>query len=216
MIQDRVVLAIGFLGQALFGARMMIQWIQSEREQKVVSSQLFWKSSLIASALLLLYGVFRHDAVIVVGQLVSYFIYIRNLQLMDEWKQFTRMVRVIFISIPFLVLSIAIPHNAFSLGFFLQRNAITHWWMMAGWAGQALLNVRFIYQLYFAERAHQSILPLGFWIISLAGSAMLMMYAFFRLDLVLIAGQLFGIFIYSRNILIDREAYKIRHNETTR
>jgi lipid-A-disaccharide synthase-like uncharacterized protein len=76
---------------------------------------------------------------------------------------------------------------------------------MVGWVGQLLLTGRFIYQLYFAEKAHQSILPLGFWIISVAGSLMILMYALYRTDVVLLVGQLFGIFVYARNILIGKE-----------
>jgi lipid-A-disaccharide synthase-like uncharacterized protein len=46
------------------------------------------------------------------------------------------------------------------------------------------------------------VLPIGFWIISLLGSSMIIAYAIFRLDPVLILAQLFGFVAYTRNIMI--------------
>ena len=49
---------------------------------------------------------------------------------------------------------------------------------------------------------HASILPVGFWIISLAGSGMIITYGIIRLDAVLIIGQAFGFVIYIRNLIL--------------
>ena len=52
------------------------------------------------------------------------------------------------------------------------------------------------------ERARESILPLGFWVISIIGSLMVISYAVLRRDPVLIVGQLFGFVVYARNIML--------------
>ena len=45
------VYVLGFLAQGLFSARILVQWIMSERAKKVVSPTIFWILSLIASYL---------------------------------------------------------------------------------------------------------------------------------------------------------------------
>lgn len=51
-------------------------------------------------------------------------------------------------------------------------------------------------------------LPLGFWIISLTGCAIIVSYGAFRYDPVLILGQSVGFFTYSRNIMLYNKQRK--------
>ena len=51
-------------------------------------------------------------------------------------------------------------------------------------------------------------LPLGFWLISLSGSAIIVSYAIVRHDPVLILGQSTGLVVYLRNIWILHKAKK--------
>ena len=74
--------------------------------------------------------------------------------------------------------------------------------MIWGGLGQAVFTFRFVYQWYHSERLKESVIPNGFWVISLAGSLMIISYAIFRLDPVLIIGQLFGVVAYSRNFYL--------------
>lgn len=67
----------------LFGIRIVIQWWIAEKRRESVSPSLFWKFSLAGSAIFLVYGILRTDIVIIVGQIISYVIYIRNLQLKE-------------------------------------------------------------------------------------------------------------------------------------
>ena len=81
-------LGVGFLGQALFGARFLVQWLSSERQRKSVMPMAFWYFSLGGGAILLAYAIWRRDPVFIVGQGLGLAIYLRNLQFrLRERKQ---------------------------------------------------------------------------------------------------------------------------------
>ncbi len=83
----KVWLAIGFAGQAIFTARFLTQWIASERKKDSVVPVAFWWLSLAGGLTLLCYALHREDPVIVVGQSLGVFIYVRNLMLVSEGKR---------------------------------------------------------------------------------------------------------------------------------
>lgn len=75
-------LTIGFLGQALFSARFIIQWLYSEKMGKSVIPMAFWYFSLGGGLLLTVYAIFwLKDPVFIVGQASGLFVYSRNLYL---------------------------------------------------------------------------------------------------------------------------------------
>jgi lipid-A-disaccharide synthase-like uncharacterized protein len=87
MILDAVPkswLALGFLGQALFSARFLVQWIVSERKRASVVPTAFWWLSIAGGAFLLSYAVHRGDPVFIVGQATGLVVYIRNLMLIRK------------------------------------------------------------------------------------------------------------------------------------
>ena len=73
------IFALGLLAQGLFSARMLVQWILSEKAHKVVNPTLFWILSLAASLLFLYYGWLRNDFALMLGQVIGYYVYIWNL-----------------------------------------------------------------------------------------------------------------------------------------
>lgn len=72
-------LAIGFVGQAFFSMRFVVQWIHSERTGQSVIPVAFWYLSLLGGATLLSYAIYRQDPVFIVGQAAGLLIYSRNL-----------------------------------------------------------------------------------------------------------------------------------------
>ena len=78
---------IGFIGQALFGARFIIQWIVSEKRGESTIPLAFWYCSIGGSIVLLIYAIHREDPVFIVGQSLGSIIYIRNLILIDKKKK---------------------------------------------------------------------------------------------------------------------------------
>lgn len=79
MDEQTIWLVIGFIGQGLFSARFIIQWLKSEREKKSVFPIAFWYFSIAGGVTLLAYAIHRNDPVFIVGQLSGLFIYLRNL-----------------------------------------------------------------------------------------------------------------------------------------
>ena len=77
--------------------------------------------------------------------------------------------------------------------------------MIVGLIGQGMFSMRFIVQWLVSERAGKSVIPFSFWIFSLGGSFLLLLYAVYRRDPIFILGQAPNLLIYSRNIwLIKR------------
>jgi lipid-A-disaccharide synthase-like uncharacterized protein len=74
------------------------------------------------------------------------------------------------------------------------------WWVILGFAAQGLFTMRFLVQWIASERAGRSVIPLAFWIFSIFGGLLLLVYALYRKDAVFIAGQAFGVFVYLRNL----------------
>jgi lipid-A-disaccharide synthase-like uncharacterized protein len=83
------------------------------------------------------------------------------------------------------------------------------WWVIPGFIAQGLFTMRFLVQWIASERAGRSVIPLAFWIFSIGGGLMLLVYALYRRDPVFIAGQAFGVLVYLRNlqfVLRERKA----------
>jgi lipid-A-disaccharide synthase-like uncharacterized protein len=78
-----------------------------------------------------------------------------------------------------------------------------------GLLAQGLFTMRFVLQWIASERAGHSVIPVTFWMFSIGGGLLLLVYALYRKDPVFIAGQAFGVFVYLRNlyfVLRDRRA----------
>jgi lipid-A-disaccharide synthase-like uncharacterized protein len=86
MDKNTIWLAVGFLGQAMFSMRFIIQWIHSERHRRSIIPVAFWYFSMAGGALLLLYALYRLDPVFILGQAAGLLIYARNLYFISRGK----------------------------------------------------------------------------------------------------------------------------------
>jgi len=195
-----VTYGIGYSAQVLFSARLLVQWILSEKAGRALSPLLFWQLSAFASFLLMVYGILRNDLAIVLSQSLTYGIYIRNLHFHDYWRKILWPFRAMAIIFPMLAAGWLVVGSSNNLVTVLNNPDISASLMTWGLLGQFVFNFRFVYQLLIAEKNKASVLPLGFWLLSIIGSLMVLSYAVFRRDPVLLIGQLFGFIVYSRNI----------------
>jgi lipid-A-disaccharide synthase-like uncharacterized protein len=74
-------LIFGIAAQLLFTARFIVQWLVSEKRGKSVVPVAFWFLSLGGGMMLLIYGLVRREPIIIMGQALAVFIYLRNLVL---------------------------------------------------------------------------------------------------------------------------------------
>ena len=78
--------------------------------------------------------------------------------------------------------------------------------IVIGFGGQSLFAARFIIQWLSSENAGRSVIPVAFWYFSISGGLVLLTYAIWRQDPVIIAGQSVGVLIYARNLyFINKE-----------
>ena len=202
MIHAAVVYGIGFLAQIFFSARTLFQWFASEKAGSVVSPASYWVLSVAGSYLFFIYGWLRDDFAILFGQFVSYYIYLWNLGWKGIWQRLWLPLKILLLVTP-AVASVCVLTDGQSFAErFIFNEAVPVGLLVFGSAGQVIFTFRFVYQWLYSIRKKESVLPLGFWIISLAGSAVIVAYGIFRHDPVLVLGQSFGLVAYSRNLAI--------------
>ena len=88
------------------------------------------------------------------------------------------------------------------LNYFNELNNIEIIFLIIGFLGQGIFASRFIFQWLYSEKKGESAIPTIFWYLSVFGGMGLLTYAIFRKDPVIIVGQMFGIFIYLRNLIL--------------
>jgi lipid-A-disaccharide synthase-like uncharacterized protein len=76
---DTVWTSIGFVGNALFGMRFLIQWLSSERKGHSVIPVTFWYFSIAGGTITLLYALHLRAWPLILGQGTPLLIYVRNL-----------------------------------------------------------------------------------------------------------------------------------------
>ena len=206
-MSDWLIYSIGFLAQILFSSRLLVQWILSERSKRIITPALFWQLSLLASFLLFVYGYLRDDFAIMLGQSLTYFIYIRNLQLQGEWQKSPKWFRIFLLIFPVIIVIYSFNNGDYDLYEFFNNEDIPTWLLVLGIFSQILFTFRFIYQWIYSEKTKTSQLPVGFWRLSVIGASLILMYAIFREDPVLFVGHIAGLIIYIRNILIWKKQF---------
>ncbi len=80
-------LVVGFVGQAFFTMRFLVQWIVTEKQRKSVIPELFWYFSILGSVTLLSYAIYRKDPVFILGQSFGSVVYFRNLYFIHKGKK---------------------------------------------------------------------------------------------------------------------------------
>ena len=201
-----MIYVIGFLAQVFFSARILLQWFLSERAKKVISPAIFWQLSIVGAYLLFVYGWLRDDFAIILWQIISYYIYIWNLDKKHQWKKLPVIIRTLLLLTPVVAILYMLKDAGVFVDQFFRNEKIPLWLLVYGSMGQIIFTLRFVYQWIYSKRKDESLLPIGFWVISLFGSLIIVSYAIYRSDPVLILGQSTGLIAYSRNIYLSKRA----------
>ena len=206
------VYLLGLAGMAIYGVRIVVQWYLSEKSHQVESPGIYWIMSSVGAIILYIYGWLRKDLSIIFGESLSYYIYMWNISIMGLYKKVPRSVIVIQALFPVLILFLIFKDLPTFVDNFLHNDAVPPRLLAFGMLGQFTYEIRSVYQLVYSYRRKASILPLGHWILAVAGSLMIIAYGLIRHDWVLVIGQ-FAIVFSIRNIMLwfsarkrDREA----------
>jgi lipid-A-disaccharide synthase-like uncharacterized protein len=88
--RDHVWLLVGFLGQGLFAARFIVQWLKSEMEGRSVVPVAFWYFSIGGGLISFSYAIYIHSWPFMVSQGTGLIPYIRNLWLITKERRALR------------------------------------------------------------------------------------------------------------------------------
>lgn len=87
-IQWHIWKVVGWLGNAVFFSRFLVQWYATERRKQVVIPVAFWWLSLTGSMLLLGYAaLYQRDSVFIFAYAFTWIPYIRNLLIHYRHKE---------------------------------------------------------------------------------------------------------------------------------
>ncbi|MBA2369123.1 MAG: lipid-A-disaccharide synthase N-terminal domain-containing protein [Candidatus Protochlamydia sp.] len=211
---------LGLVSALVFGARFIVQWLQSERQHQSIVPASFWVLSLVGNSLLALHAFIQIQFPICAVQACNGVIAWRNLNLMQPRCSQLSFQTVLFLLGGVLGLTICL--------FFLQdylimrdgnwfRVPVSPWqagpahesslyWHALGMLSYILFSSRFWIQWWLAEKAQASQLPLSFWWISLVGALLSMMYFSHIQDTVNLIGPLVGLIPYIRNLMLIRRS----------
>ena len=93
-------------------------------------------------------------------------------------------------------------NNTIDIERLFKNENIPFWLLILGIVSQTVFTLRFVYQWLYSEKNKESTLPFGFWALSLIGSLLILIYAIYRKDPVLLVGHILGATIYIRNLIL--------------
>ncbi len=192
---------MGWLGNACFASRVLVQWLHVERVRARAAPRIFWLLSLLGSVLLGAYTLERGVWVLLVGFALNALIYLRNLRLGTASENARPLGRLQAIS-----LGAASVLALLSAGLANAVFAGSESWVWVGVAivGQSIWSSRFVVQWWASERTRESHFPPAFWALSLAGNGLLLAYALHLWDAVLVAGLALTPIVQIRNLWLTR------------
>ena len=142
-------------------------------------------------------GIFRYRTT-----LFSFMGWMSNLNMKNSWQKIPVLIRYILLITPIVAIGYMLAEVKGFINQFFYNENIPFGLLLWGSLGQIIFTLRFVYQWVYSRRHHDSILPMGFWLISLSGSLIIVSYALVRHDPVLILGQSTGLVVYCRDIWI--------------
>ncbi|MBN1900110.1 lipid-A-disaccharide synthase N-terminal domain-containing protein [Candidatus Sumerlaeota bacterium] len=196
----------GFLANAFFTIRVLIQWISSERAKKCLAPPSYWWFSLAGAAVMIIYSLERlfdeqfQDAPtplpMLIGTIASLVPYSRNLMLNYKASRKWHILSYIFGG--------GILLFCVGLLLYMDVQLIRTNWIIVGSIGSVIWYSRFMWQWIYAEKEQRSEFPISFWYVSLTGLGLNLIYSIAMGDIVFILQFIFNVIPISRNIMLMR------------
>jgi lipid-A-disaccharide synthase-like uncharacterized protein len=205
-VAEVAIKAIGWIGQACFFSRFLIQWLASERVKRSMVPSVFWRLSLVGSMFGGLYAWLGppHDVVFGASYAFNMVVYARNLVLERRPESRLKPLTLSIVAVVVAVgVGLALTRDPKVMAVLAQES---HAWLTIGIIGQVIFGSRFLLQWVLAERRGRAELPPSFFMISFVGSLLLLAYAIHKRDDVLIAGMVLVPIISARNLVLQRRA----------
>lgn len=213
---------LGFLSSLAFTLRFLTQWLFSEMRGESLVSKSFWWLSLLGNFSLMAHSAIQLQYPICVIQSVNIVISVRNLNLLQgkarSWNFFPTVFCLTLLALLLPTLGFyfwsgeewwRVPTHLFAS----KATHVTLLWHFFGFLGVLLYASRFWIQWIEAERAQQSRLDTVFWWLSIVGALLSLAYFLKIRDLVNMAGPLFGIVPYIRNLMLLKKK-KVRYEHS--
>ena len=195
------VYLLGLAGMGIYGVRIVVQWYISEKSRRIESPGIYWIMSSIGAVILYIYGWLRKDLPIIFGESLSYYIYMWNISVMGLYKKVPKAVVIIQALFPVVIIALIAKDMPTFVETFLKNPDVPLNLLVFGILGQFTYEIRSVYQLVYSMKRNESILPLGYWMLAVVGSLMIIVYGIIRHDWVLVIGQ-FAIVFSVRNIML--------------
>ena len=195
------VYLLGLMGMSVYGVRIVVQWYISEKSRRIESPGIYWIMSSIGAVILYIYGWLRKDFSIIFGESLSYYIYMWNISVMGLYKKVPKVLIIIQALFPLAIIALIAQDLPTFVSTFLKNDAVPPDLLWFGIMGQFIYEVRSVYQLFYSMKKKESVLPLGYWLMAVVGSLMIIAYGIIRHDWVLVIGQ-FAIIFSVRNIML--------------
>lgn len=195
------VYLLGLAGMGIYGMRVIVQWYISEKSKRVESPGIYWVLSSIGAVVLYIYGWLRKDFSIIFGESLSYYIYMWNISALGLYKKVPKTLIILQAVFPLVIIALIAQDWDTFVDTFLLNADVPPRLLAFGMLGQFTFEIRSLYQLVYSIHKKESVLPLGHWLLAVAGGLMIIAYGIIRHDWVLVIGQ-FSIFFSIRNIMI--------------
>lgn len=198
--------AIGWLGNAFYFTRFLVQWLLSERAGESVAPRAFWWLSAAGAVTLGGYAASVGDVPLSLGYGLTFLIYLRNVSIAYLGPRAGRLSQG-----PALAIA-ALSGGAFLVLALVEVRvgSADALWTAVAFLGQSLFGSRFVVQWYASERRGEAHFPASFWWLSLAGNLLLLAYVVELGDPIFIAGFLPGPAVQVRNLWLLRRAAAVR------
>ncbi len=210
-----LVYPLGFLANVAFGARFMLQWLQSEKKGESHVTLFFWQISFFASMVMTVHTFLQVQFPLFLLQLINAFIAWRNMSIMRHRERFgLHPALLLLVGILLAATSIFALQTYLSFGELRWvRTPTLPWestpavplaigWHIFGYTGAAVFASRFWIQWTQTEKHGHSHLSALFWWISLIGASVAIIYFGRMADWVNIFAYGAGIIPYIRNLML--------------